>query len=312
MRSLESLKNQVKQEENQIVAVANAADKELLLAIKAAVEEGLCSFILFGDEEAINDIASTIKLDLSMKAITLQHVNELEETANAAVRTVHQKEASILMKGNVATKSLLKAVLNKDYGLRSGKVLSHVALFEIPNQDRLIFLTDPAMNIAPNIEEKAEIIKNTVQVAHGVGIQLPKVAVIGPVETVNYAMQSTVDAAVLTQMQKRGQIKRCLIDGPLAFDNAVSLEAAKHKGIESEVAGAADIIMVPNIEVGNALYKSFIYFSNAKVAAIISGAKAPIILTSRADTAENKLNSLALALVSSKTFKTCGDKSSKK
>lgn len=302
MNTLSFLKDSVKQEKKQVISVADAADKEVLAAVKNAVSEDLCSFLLCGNEERIADIADIIKLDLSTPAIQMHHTSTPAEASDAAVKAVHQNEAHILMKGNVSTKVLLKAVLHKEHGLRTGKVLSHVALFEIPNQNRLIFLTDAAMNIAPDINDKIEIIKNAVQVADGIGLEQPKVAVLGPVEVVNPAMQSTVDAAMLTQMQKRGQIKGCLIDGPLAFDNAVSLEAANQKGIQTEVAGAADILMVPTIEVGNALYKSFIYFSNAKVAAIISGARAPIVLTSRADSAESKLYSLSLAILSAKTF----------
>ena len=158
--------------------------------------------------------------------------------------------------------------------------------------------TDAAMNIAPDLEQKAQIIKNAVQVAHSIGIDVPKVAPLAAVEVVNAAMQATLDAAALTMMNKRGQITGCIIDGPLALDNAVSQIAAEHKGIRSEVAGEADILLVPAIEVGNVLYKSLIYFANAKVGAVISGAKAPIVLTSRADTAESKLYSLALALCS--------------
>ncbi|MBY7143419.1 phosphate butyryltransferase [Virgibacillus sp. NKC19-3] len=301
-KSLASLKIDVQQETKQMVAVANAADKEVLLAVKAALKEELCFFLLFGDEAQITAIAQHIHLDLSTSEIIVRHERTDEAIAHAAVLAVHHNEAQILMKGNLSTNQILKAVLDKEHGLRTGKVLSHVALFEIPNQDRLLFLTDAAMNIAPSLQEKAEIINNAVHVAHGIGIKQPKVAVITPVEVINQAMPSTIDAAALTQMNNRGQIKDCLIDGPLAFDNAISLEAARHKGIHSDVSGSADILMVPSIEVGNALYKSFIYFASAAVASIISGAKAPIILTSRADSAENKIHSLIFALVSSKTF----------
>ncbi|UJL48255.1 phosphate butyryltransferase [Virgibacillus sp. NKC19-16] len=301
-RSLASLKWNIQQETKQIVSVANAADKEVLIAVKTALKEELCFFLLFGDETKITNIAESIHLDLSTDGLVVRHESTNSDIARSAVMAVHHKEAQILMKGNLSTNEILKAVLNKEYGLRTGNVLSHVALFEIPNQDRLLFLTDAAMNITPSLQEKVEIINNAVQVAHGVGLEEPKVAALAPVEVINQAMPSTVDAAVLTQMNNRGQIKDCLIDGPLAFDNAVSLEAASHKNIHSDVGGTADILMVPTIEVGNALYKSFIYFANATVAAIISGAKAPIILTSRADSAESKIHSLTLALVSSKTF----------
>ncbi|MFD1039193.1 phosphate butyryltransferase [Virgibacillus byunsanensis] len=300
MNTLASLRTIVKQEKPQVVSVANAADREVLLAVKEAVKQDLCSFLLFGNETEIRSISSSIDLDLNLPHLVIRNVTT--NVALEATKAVHTNEAQILMKGNVSTKNLLKAVLDKESGLRTGKVLSHVALFEVPNQDRLIFLTDAAMNIAPDLKEKVEILNNAVQVAHGIGLDTPKVAIISPVEVVNHSMPSTLDGAVMTQMQNRGQIKGCLVDGPLAFDNAVSHKAAEQKDIKSKVAGQADILMVPTIEVGNALYKSFMYFAKAKVAAVISGAKAPIILTSRADSAESKLHSLSLALVSSKTF----------
>ncbi|MBP1950405.1 phosphate butyryltransferase [Virgibacillus litoralis] len=300
MQTLTELKQQAQREKNQVVSIANAADEEVLLAVKKAVDQSLCSFLLFGIKQEIQKMARTVELDLTKGQITIIHVDS--KPSDAAVKAVHDRKADILMKGNVSTKELLKAVLNKESGLRTGGVLSHVALFEIPNQDRLVFLTDAAMNLTPTLQEKEQIINNAVQVARGVNISNPNVAVLAAVEVVNPAMQATTDAALLTQMQKRNQIKGCTIDGPLAFDNAVSRKASDHKGIHSEVAGNADILMVPTIEVGNALYKSFMYFANAKVAAVISGAKAPIVLTSRTDSSDSKLYSLSLALVSSKTF----------
>ncbi|MFB4166416.1 phosphate butyryltransferase [Virgibacillus sp. JSM 102003] len=300
MKTFTELKQQAQRQNDQVVSIANAADEEVLLAVKKAVDQSLCSFLLVGSKTEIEKIASIVELDLTKEQLSIIHVDN--NPSDAAVKAVHDKKADILMKGNVSTKDLLKAVLNKDSGLRTGGVLSHVALFEIPNQDRLIFLTDAAMNLTPTLQEKEQIINNAVQVAGGVNISNPNVAVLAAVEVVNPAMKATVDAALLTQMQKRNQIKGCIIDGPLAFDNAVSSKAASHKDIHSEVAGNADILMVPTIEVGNALYKSFMYFADAKVAAVISGARAPIVLTSRTDTSDSKLNSLSLALVSSKSF----------
>lgn len=296
MDTLSAMKRQVKQFQNQIVSVANAADREVLLSVKQAVDEELCTFLLFGQETKIRTIADEINLDIFLPNIIVQ---DSANCAIDAVQAIHKKQAQLLMKGNIATKELLTAVLHKEYGLRTGKILSHVSLFEIPSQNKLLILTDAAMNINPNLKEKAEIIRNAVIVARGIGMELPKVAVLAPVEVVNEAMPSTVDAAILTQMQKRGQIKNCLVDGPLAFDIAVSPSAKEQKGIDSPVAGRADILIVPSIEVGNALYKSFIHFSGAKVAGIICGASVPIILTSRADSAESKLYSLLLALLTS-------------
>ncbi|GAB3791496.1 bifunctional enoyl-CoA hydratase/phosphate acetyltransferase [Virgibacillus kimchii] len=302
MHTLAAIKERAKQGKKRVAAVANATDEQLLRAVKTALDENLCGFLLFGNLEEITSLAAKINLDLSVSGIHVEHTDTKEESATAAVKAVHSNQAQILMKGNLPTKELMRPVLNKDFGLRTGKALSHVAVFEVPNQSRLYFLTDAAMMISPTIEEKAEIIKNAVQVAQGVGLEVPKVAVLASVETVNTKMDSTVDAAVLTQMQKRGQITGCLVDGPLAFDIAVSKQAASYKGIHSDVAGAADILLVPTIDMGNALYKSFVYFAGAKVAGVISGAKAPITVTSRADSAEDKLYSLTLALVSAKKF----------
>src|SRR5690625_13317 len=258
MNTLAAIKNKVKQEKHQVTAVANAAEEQVLEAVKTAVEERLCGFLLFGNQEEITDLAQKINLDITAPEIRIEHVDTIKESAIAAVKAVHNNQAQILMKGNLSTQELMKSVLNREYGLRTGKVLSHVALFEIPNQNKLYFLTDAAMNISPTMEEKAEIIKNAVKIAHSIDIDIPKVAVIAAVESVNMKMDATVDAAALTQMQKRGQITRCLVDGPLAFDNAISKKAASHKGIHSDVAGSADILLVPSLETGNALYKSFV------------------------------------------------------
>ena len=296
---LDNLIEQATRLKDATVAVAAAEDKEVIEAVSMAVERSLANFLLFGDSDQINEILQSVAPELKdSPAVSVLHTGSVKESAESAVKAVRNNEAHALMKGNVATADILKAVLNKEFGLRTGNVLSHVAVFEIPGNDRLILLTDAGMNIAPELEQKSQIIKNAVRVAHGIGIDTPKVAPLAAVEVVNPAMQATIDAAVLTQMNRRGQIKGCIVDGPLALDNAVSLEAAEHKGITSEAAGKADILLVPNIETGNALYKSLTYFAGAKVGAVIAGAKAPIVLTSRADSAESKLYSLALAICS--------------
>ncbi|MGP4067791.1 phosphate butyryltransferase [Halobacillus sp. B29] len=299
MKTLDQMVAQVNRAELKTVAVAQAEDEEVLRAVKKTRELGIGRFLLTGDKLAITELAEKMNIDLKDEGITLLDCTR-ENAAHEAVKAVHNQEAHVVMKGNIDTKTLLKAVLDKQYGLRADGVLSHVALFEVPGQDKLIFLTDAAMNIAPTLGEKVQIINNAVEVASLAGWNLPKVAVLAAVEVVNPAMPATEDAAILTQMNRRGQISDCLVDGPLAFDNAVDKRAAEHKGVQSEVAGQADILMVPTIEVANALYKSFMYFAGAKVAAVISGAKAPIVLTSRADSAESKVYSLALALQSSK------------
>jgi len=220
----------------------------------------------------------------------------LSESVAKAVKLVHFGDADILMKGNVGTAILLRGILNKQWGLRQNEILSHIAIFEVPAyHHKLIALTDVAMNIAPALTDKVNILRNSIGFLHKIGIEEPKIAVLGAVELVNEMMPATLDAALLSKMADRGQIPNCLIDGPLAFDNAISAEAAEHKGIKSNVAGMADLLLLPDIEAGNMLYKAFIFFANAKVAANILGASAPIVLTSRSDSEESKLDSICLA-----------------
>jgi phosphate butyryltransferase len=296
---LDSLIDKATQLNSVTVAVAAAEDTDVIEAVLDAVDRNLANFLLFGDKEKIQAIIDEKKREMaSNKQLKIVHADSKTSAAELAVQAVSGKEATVLMKGNIQTNIILKAVLNKEYGLRTGNVLSHVAVFEIPGFNRYTIVTDAAMNIDPNLEQKAQIIKNAVSIAHSIGIENPKVAPLAAVEVVNPAMQATIDAAALTMMNRRGQISGCIVDGPLGLDNAVSSLAAEHKGIRSEVAGKADILLVPAIEVGNVLYKSLIYFANAKVGAVIAGAAAPIVLTSRADSAESKLYSLALAICS--------------
>lgn len=294
---LDSIIDKAAQEGTNTVAVAAAEDTEVIDAVIDALDRNLARFILFGDKEKISSLIEMKKYDwMNDNHLKIVDADSPAIAAELAVKAVFNKEANVLMKGNIPTNILLKVVLNKEYGLRTGNVLSHVAFFEIPGFNQIKIVTDAAMNIAPDLDQKAQIIKNAVSLAKAVGIDTPKVAPIAAVEVVNPVMQATVDAAALSMMNKRGQISGCVVDGPLGLDNAVSALAAEHKGITSEVAGRADILLVPTIEVGNVLYKSLIYFAKAKVGAVIAGAKAPIVLTSRSDTAESKLYSLAVAL----------------
>ncbi|WP_404403696.1 phosphate butyryltransferase [Jeotgalibacillus malaysiensis] len=281
------------------VAVASAEDYEVLKAVDMAVEKKLADFILVGDEEKIKKLIHESFPALDQSIVRILHASNPQSAALEAVKLVSSGAAGVLMKGHVETAVLLKSVLNKEVGLRTGNVLSHVALFEVPSIERSIFVTDAAMNISPDLTQKVQIIQNAVRIAHGAGVKNPSVAPLAAVETINPAMQATLDAAALTQMNRRGQITGCVVDGPLALDNAVSETAAGHKGITGPAAGKADILLVPSIEAGNILYKSLMYFGNSKVGAVISGAKAPIVLTSRADSAESKLHSLALAICTS-------------
>ncbi|MGN7387692.1 phosphate butyryltransferase [Sporosarcina sp. SAFN-015] len=301
MSTLDALVERTTSSSTRVVSVACAADTEVLEAVEMAIMKGIASFLLFDDEERLHQTIRDRFPELDGHPnITIIHAISKEEAAEKSVRAVSSGEAQVLMKGNLPTAVVLKAVLNGDYGLRSGKVLSHVAAFEVDGYERLLFVTDAGMNISPNLEEKAQIIRNSVATARACGVHLPIVAPLAAIETVNPVMTPTTDAASLVVMNQRGQIKDCIIDGPLALDNAVSIESARHKGIMSETAGRADILVVPSIEAGNILYKSLMYFAKAKVGGIIQGARAPIVLTSRSDSAETKLYSLALAILSSK------------
>ncbi|HDR4570070.1 TPA: phosphate butyryltransferase [Bacillus cytotoxicus] len=292
---LKHLIDRVAEQPKKTVVVAVAEDHEVIEAVAKAIQLQLAQFRLYGNQEKIMSMLQEYRLQSSEDIAVIATLSSAE-AAELSVKAVRNGEADVLMKGNIPTANILKAVLNKEWGLRKGGVLSHVAVFEVPNYDRFIFVTDAAMNIAPDVTQKAAIIQNTVEVARAIGNDLPKVAPIAAVEVINPAMQATIDAAMLTQMNRRGQIKDCIVDGPLALDNAVSQIAAEHKGIASDVAGKADILLVPTIEAGNVLYKSLVYFAKANVGAMIAGAKAPIILTSRADSAETKVYSLALAI----------------
>lgn len=299
MTTLDALMVKAVSMKDSIVAVASAADVEVLEAVSHAVDKGLASFFLFDDAATLQEMIDENFPQLMQSGkVRIHHIGSQVEAAASAVQAVSGGQANVLMKGNLPTPVILKAVLNEKYGLRTGKILSHVAAFEVSGFDRLLFVTDAAMNIAPDLEEKAQIIRNAVAVAHACGIGEPIVAPLAAIETVNPAMVPTTDAAALVVMNRRGQLTGCVIDGPLALDNAVSKKAAEQKGITGETAGQADILVVPTIEAGNILYKSLMYFANAKVGAIIQGASAPIVLTSRADSAESKLYSLALAVLS--------------
>lgn len=293
LKSLNIFIDIAKSKSKKTIAVAAAEDKPVLEAVANAYNQGICDAVLVGDETNIQKLSSEIGFDLS----NIEIINEINPAlaSQKAVELVKTNKAQILMKGLVSTADFLRAVLNKEKGLRTGKLLSHISFFESPNYHKLIALTDVAQNIAPSLEEKVAILDNAIDMFHRLGIEKPKIALLAAVENVNPKMPATIDAAILTMMNKRNQIKECIIDGPLAFDNAVSKEATVHKGIVSDVAGDSDLLFVPNIEVGNVLYKSFTYFGNAIVSAIIIGAAAPIVLTSRADSDRSKLMSIALA-----------------
>ncbi len=275
------------------LAVAAAEDKAVLSAVKTAAEKSVVIPLFVGNSERIKEIAENIGFDIS--GFEIIHENNPAVSSKKAVQLIREKKADFLMKGMVGTADLMKAVLDKENGLRKGSTLSHIAFFETPAYHKLLALTDAALNVAPDVSEKAAIIRNAVDAYHRLGIEKPKVAVAAAVEKVNPKMEATVDAAVLKTMNSRNQIKGCIVDGPLAVDNIVSKEACEHKGIETEVGGDADIIVCPDIEAANVMYKTMNFLGSATSAAVIMGASVPVVLTSRADTDKSKLMSIALA-----------------
>ncbi len=277
------------------LSVAVAEDREVLSAVKKAKELNIIEPILVGDKPKIEKIAEEINFDLS--GIEIVDEKDGTEASRKATELVSSGKADVLMKGLIDTSIIMKQVLDKEIGLRTDKLISHVAVFDVETYHKVLLVTDAAMNIAPDLNQKKEIINNAVELAHSLGIEKPKVAVIAAKEKVSPKMEATVHAQELAEMNKKGEISGCIVDGPFALDNAISKEAAETKGIKSEVAGDADILLVPYIEAGNVLYKSLTYFAKAKNAGIILGTKAPIVLTSRADNEESKLYSIVLAVL---------------
>ena len=286
----------VKQLPTKKMAVAAAEDEYVLEAVKVAKEQGLADSILVGDEKKIRQLAKNLNMDLTGYEI----INEVEppKAALKAVKLVHDGKADMYMKGLISTKDFLRSVLDKEVGLRTGRVLTHVGVFEVKGIDQLLFLTDQAFIMYPTLEEKVKIIENAIDIANACGIQNPKVAPLAAVEVVNPKMPETVDAAELTKMNHEGKIKGCVIDGPLSLDMAISKEACSHKkGLNRKITGDADILLFPDIHTGNVAYKMLVHTSLFLNGAILSGTSAPVILTSRSDSVATKVNSIALASV---------------
>lgn len=295
IKTFSELIDKAKQKGPKTIAVAVAQDRDVLSAVNNAYQQGIIKAILVGNRVEIEAIAQEIEMDLTDFEIIDEP--DKNEACKKSVKLVHDGKASMPMKGIVDTPIILKAVLNSDFGLKSGRLLSHVGVLSIPGFSRLLIQSDAAINIVPSFREKIDIINNAVSVAHALGNELPKVALLCAVEKVNPKMQATIDAEELTRLNEIGEIKECLVKGPLALDNAISIEAAKHKGISHPVAGNADILITPNIEAGNILNKTLEHFCKAEKAGIIIGANVPIILTSRAASKESKLNSIALGVL---------------
>jgi len=276
------------------ISVAVAQDEDVLLALKAAEDAGLARAILVGDAEKIKPLVAKVGLAADTEII---HETDDDQAALTAVKKVSSGEAQIYMKGLINSSNFLRAALNAEYGLRSGRTLSHFAAFEIPGEKKIIFKTDGGMNIAPDLAAKKGILLNAIEAVRNMGIPTPKVAVLTANEQVNPKMPATVDAKALVDMAAAGEFPPSVIEGPIALDVASSAQAAKHKGIVSKVAGDVDIFLVPTIEAGNIFGKLMIHYAKAKNAGIILGATNPIVMVSRSDTPEAKLNSIALACV---------------
>jgi phosphate butyryltransferase len=299
MKTIAEMIDAARQSGRKRVAVAAAQEASALEAAVDAWMNGLAEPVLIGDLAAIQAMASELGLDLAR--FECIQAKDPAAAATEAVRLVRTGDADILMKGMVDTSVLLKAAFNKETGINAGALASHVAVIEVATYHKLLFVTDAAINIAPGVGEKIAIIANAARAARALGLVLPKVALLAAVEKVNYEkMPCTVDAAIITQMFRRGQLGGALVDGPLAMDNAISHDSARIKNISSEVAGDADILVAPDIEAGNILYKCLLDLCGARGAGIVMGAAAPIVLTSRADTAETKLASIAFAALASR------------
>ncbi len=275
------------------VVVAAAHDEHTLEAVFRAMNDKLVEPVLVGNKSKIAEIIAKLGAEFDLNKII--NAESDQESAEKAVEIINQNKADFIMKGKIQTADLLKAVVNKEKGLRTGKVMSHIAIQEIPSYHKLVAVTDGGMMMYPNAEEKKQIIENAVDVFHAFGYENPKVAVLCAVETVNPKMPETVDADLLKKMNQSGEIKGCVVEGPISYDLTMNMESAKIKGYESPVTGDADILIVPNITTGNILGKALIESAGSTMAGMIVGAKVPIVLTSRGATSEEKYLSLVLS-----------------
>jgi len=284
---------------NKRVIVAFPNNEETLLAVTQALSKRLANFILVGDEAIIR---KKITLDGSIPAgIEIIHEPVVNNALQASIDIIRQGMGDVLLKGGVDTGTLMKAVLQEESGIRTGRLLSDVFIFEYPARtgNKLVMITDGGLTLAPDLNDKAALIENSVEVAHALGNMNPKIAVLSATDFVNPKLQSSVDAAELTKMNERGEIKGCIVYGPLALDNAISIEAANEKGIKSPVAGNAEILILPNIEAANIFAKGTTYFAGFRLAHVIVGGKIPILIPSRADKSDAKMLSVALGVVMS-------------
>lgn len=296
IKNFNQLMTKVKKMKNKTVVIAAAHSSSAIDAAIMAKKENIADSLLIGDKKFILEYLRKNIPDFVNDFSIIDTGEDLELAASESVKAIIEGKADILLKGKCATATLIKAVLDKEKGLRTGDNLSDVLVYEHP--ERLVLLSDGGINLYPGVEEKISIINNAVKVAHALDNNKPKVALLAAVEVVNPKMPATVDANIITEMYKKNQVDDCIVEGPLAFDGAVSKMAAKAKGITSEVGGDADVLIVPNIEAGNIFGKALTYYCNYRVAHVVMGAKVPIIIASRVDTAETKMLSIALGVLS--------------
>lgn len=276
------------------LVIAAAEDEQVFIASMKAMAKNIASPVFVGDKQKITGLAT--KLNINPSGLEIINNKDQAGSCEIACQLISEGKADIIMKGLVNSSIFLKALLNKKYSLLKDSVLSHLAIFETPFYSKLLGVTDAAMNISPGIRNKAEIIKNAVKAFHKLGVGCPKVAILSATERINPKIKATVHASKLKMMNSRGKISNCIIDGPLALDNAISKAAAIHKGIESEVAGDADILLTPDLNSGNILYKSLNFLGGAVSAGILLGASVPVVLTSRSDSDESKFMSIVFAV----------------
>lgn len=294
MKKLDELLSAAKKSNRKLkIVIASAEDDYVLNAVSEFYKLGLMHPVMIGNKNEIQKIIRKEKIDLPENDII--HVESNVQSAKLAVEIIKNKQGDLLMKGLLPTKVFIKEILNKRTGINTSGYFSHVGVFESPYYHKLFGLSDAAINIEPDIETKKYIITNAVKAFHKLGVANPKVALLAPIEKINSKMQATIDAAKLIELHKSEKFAECEIEGPLALDIAISDEAAKHKGVESNIAGHVDILIVPEITSGNIFYKSLTYLGDATAAGILLGADAPVVVTSRADTSESKVYSLALA-----------------
>jgi|TARA_A100001391_G_scaffold104661_1_gene69902 phosphate acetyltransferase len=277
-----------------VCAVAHPCDEVSLASAAAAQEQGIFEPVLVGPRARLGEAATALGLDLDQ--FQVHDTPHSHASAEVAVELVKSGQASLLMKGSLHTDELMHAVLGRQSGLRTNRKLSHVFIMDVPGHAGLLFITDAAINIFPDLETKADIVRNAIELHHALGLGKPKVAILSAVEQINAKIPSTIDAAALCKMADRGQIEGGVVDGPLALDNAISPDAARIKGIHSKVAGYAQILVVPDLEAGNMLAKNLTFLSGALAAGVVVGARVPIVLTSRADSAQTRLASCAVAV----------------